>query len=97
MQIRVDSPSSPASIQKDAIAIEGTIVSGSGNTVTVTWDGNNQPYTLGGYAPGDSSFRYVADADYGNLKAGANTYTVIARDAAGNVSNTVTVTINAEY
>lgn len=97
LQIRVDSPSSPITIQKDAIAIEGTIEVGTGNTVTVTWDGNNQAYTLGGYAPGDTNFRYVADADYGNLKLGQNVYTVIAYDVAGNVSNTVTITITAEF
>ncbi len=95
--IRVNSPGLTATIQKDAIAIEGSIVSGAASTVTVTWGGNNSPYTLGGFAPGDTNFRYVADFDYGNLSHGANTYTVVAYDAAGNPSNTVTVTITAEF
>lgn len=97
LQIRVDSPGTVATIQKSAIAIEGSIASGTANTVTVTWAGNNQPYTLGGFAPGDTSFRYVADASYGNLTSGSNTYTIVAMDADGNVSNTVTVTITAEF
>lgn len=97
LQIKVTSPGLNSTIQKSAIAIEGSIVAGTANTVTVTWDGNGKPYTLGGFAPGDTSFRYVADASYGNFKAGANTFTVVATAADGTVSNTVTVVINAQF
>ncbi|MFA5793273.1 MAG: FecR domain-containing protein [Candidatus Gracilibacteria bacterium] len=93
-QIKVDSPSLQSTIQKDAIAIEGSILAGEASIVTITWDGNNQPYTLGGFAPGDANFRYVADIDYGNFKIGSNTYTVTAYDADGKASNTVTVVVN---
>ncbi len=97
LNISVTSPGLNATIQKSAIAIEGSVLSGTANTVTVTWAGNNQAYTLNGFAPGDTEFRYVADASYGNLKAGSNTYTVIAYDAQGQVSNTLVVTIVAEF
>lgn len=97
LALSVTSPGLNVTIQKDAIAIEGIILSGTANTVTVTWAGNNQPYTLGGFAPGDTSFRYVADASYGNLKAGSNTYTIVATSADGTQSAPVTVTINAEF
>lgn len=97
LTLSVTSPGLNATIQKSAIAIEGSIVSGTANTVTITWAGNNQPYTLGGFAPGDTSFRYVADASYGNLKAGSNTYTIVATSADGTQSAPVTVTINAEF
>jgi hypothetical protein len=97
LTVSVTSPGLNATIQKDAIAIEGAIVSGTAQTVTVTWAGNNQPYTLGGFAPGDTSFRYVADASYGNLKAGSNTYTIVATAEDGTQSAPLTVTIVAEY
>ncbi|QQR55260.1 FecR domain-containing protein [Candidatus Peregrinibacteria bacterium] len=93
----VTSPGLNVTIQKDAIAIEGSITCGTAATVTVTWAGNNSPYTLGGFAPGDATFRYVADASYGNLKAGVNTYTVVATAADGTQSAPVVVTINAEF
>jgi hypothetical protein len=97
LQIKVTSPGLNSTIQKSAIAIEGSIVAGTADHVTVTWSGNNSPYTLAGFKAGGSSFRYVADASYGNLKAGTNTFTVVAYTADGTVSNTVTVVINAEF
>ncbi len=95
--VQVTSPGTSVTIQKTAIAIEGSITCGTASTVTVTWGGNGAPYTLGGFAPGDSTFRYVADASYGNLKAGSNTYTIVATAADGTVSQAVTVTIVAEF
>lgn len=95
--VQVTSPGLSVSIDKSAIAIEGSITCGTASTVTVTWAGNGAPYVLGGFAPGDSSFRYVADASYGNLKAGSNTYTIVATAADGTVSQTVTVTIEANF
>lgn len=97
ISIRVDSPASPATINKDAIAIEGSIVSGNPSSITVTWGGNNQVYTLAGFKAGDTSFRYVADFEYKNLSKGENTYTVVAYDEDGNASNTVVLSINAEF
>lgn len=95
--ISVTSPVSPATIEKDGVAIEGKIVSGTGSKVTVTWDGNNAPYTLQGFKSGASTFRFVATSEYKNLKVGANTYTVIAYDADGKASNTVIVKVNATF
>ena len=95
--VTVTSPGLTVTIEKDAIAIEGSITCGTASTVTVTWGGNNSPYTLGGFAPGDTSFRYVADASYGNLKAGTNTYTIVATAVDGTQSAPVTVTITANF
>lgn len=95
-KIKITSPDLNTTIHKDAIAIEGEVVSGEGTKVTVTWDGSGAPYTLAGFGPGDTSFRYVADIEYKNLKEGVNVYTITAYDAAGNPSNTATVTINVQ-
>jgi len=97
LQIAVSSPALTSTIQKSAIAIEGGIVSGTADHVTVTWDGNGKPYTLAGFKAGGSSFRYVADASYGNLKSGPNTFTVVAYAADGTVSNTVTVVVTGDF
>lgn len=97
LKIKVTSPVSPASIEKNGVAIEGEIIDGTAETVTVTWDGNNAPYTLRGFKAGGTSFRFVATDEYKNLKVGANTYTVIAYDANGKASNTVVIKINASY
>ena len=97
LTIEVTSPSLSTKIQKDAIAIEGVIKAGTAETVTVTWDGNGNPYTLKGFSSGDSNFRFVADSDYKNITQGTNVYTVIAHDAEGMESNEVTVTIEAEW
>ncbi len=95
--ISVTSPISPATVEKDGIAIEGKIVSGDPVSVTVMWDGNNAPYTLKGFQQGDSTFRFVATSEYKNLIVGSNTYTVTAYDADGKAGNTVTVIVNASF
>jgi len=95
--ISVSTPSSGATIEKDAFAIEGQIVSGTASTVMVTWSGNAQAYPLGLFEPGGSTFRYVADTDYLNLSQGPNTYTIVAYDSEGNASNTVVLTIDAAF
>ena len=97
LSISVTSPNSGATIPKDAFAIEGQVLSGTASKVTVTWSGNGEPFALGLFEPGSASFRYVADVDYLNLAQGSNTYTIVAYDAAGNASNTVTLTIVASF
>ena len=95
--ISVSTPSSGATIEKDAFAIEGQIVSGTASKVMVTWSGNGQAYPLGLFTAGSGSFRYVADTDYLNLSQGPNTYTIVAYDSEGNASNTVVLTIDAAF
>ncbi len=97
LKIAISSPANGATIQKDAIALEGQIVSGTASRVTVTWSGSGVPYTLSSFTAGSSSFRYVADTDYANYAKGSNTYTIVAYDEEGKVSNTVTITLNAEF
>lgn len=97
LKIAIVSPASGSTIQKDAIALEGQIVSGTASRITVTWSGNGVPYTLSSFTAGSSSFRYVADTDYANYALGSNTYTVVAYDEEGKVSNTVVITLTAEF
>ena len=95
--ISVSTPSSGATIEKDAFAIEGQIVSGTASKVMVTWSGNGQAYPLGLFTAGSGSFRYVADTDYANLSVGSNTYTIVAYDSEGKASNMVVLTIDASF
>ena len=95
--IAVSTPSSGATIEKDAFAIEGQIVSGTASKVMVTWSGNGQAYPLGLFTAGSGSFRYVADTDYANLSVGSNTYTIVAYDSEGKASNMVVLTIDASF
>lgn len=97
LKISIISPASGTTIQKDAVALEGQITSGTASTITVTWSGNGVPYTLSSFAAGSSTFRYVADTDYANYALGSNTYTIVAYDENGQVSNTVVITLNAEF
>lgn len=97
LKISIVSPASGSTIQKDAIALEGQVTSGTASTVTVTWSGNGVPYTLSSFTAGSSTFRYVADTDYANYALGSNTYTIVAYDENGQVSNTVVIVLNAEF
>ncbi len=96
LKISISSPKNPSTIQKDAIAIEGSILSGEAESVYVTWSGSGTPYALSMYEAGASSFRYVASLDYQNLKAGRNEYTIVAYDAEGKESNRATVVITVD-
>ncbi len=97
LKITIYSPSSGSTIEKDAIAIEGGVLTGEAARVSVTWSGNGQAYDLGFFEPGSESFRYVADAAYGNFVVGQNTYTIVAYDAEGKPSNTVTVVLTGKF
>lgn len=97
LKISIVSPASGSTIQKDAVALEGQITSGTASTVTVTWSGNGVPYTLSSFTAGSGTFRYVADTDYANYALGSNTYTIVAYDENGQVSNTVVIVLNAEF
>lgn len=97
LAISITSPASPFQLDGDAIAIEGRIVSGAAQSVTVTWSGNGQAYPLGLFEPGSDSFRYVADVNYANIAEGSNTYTIVAYDEEGNASNVLSVQIEAIF
>lgn len=96
LQIRIISPQSPFALDGSAIAIEGTLV-GEAQRVTVSWSGSGVAYPLGLFEPGSAQFRYVADANYGNVQPGENRYTIIAYAKDGTPSKPVTVVINANY
>jgi len=96
LQVRILSPRSPFALQGSAIAIEGALT-GEAERVTVSWSGTGTAYPLGLFEPGSSSFRYVADANYGNIQPGENRYTIIAYAKDGTASEPVTVVIQASY
>ncbi|MEK7127071.1 MAG: hypothetical protein AAB848_03095, partial [Patescibacteria group bacterium] len=50
-------------------------------------------YTLQKFKPGDITWTYFANADYGLMKVGENIYEVYAFDAAGNKSEKLTVKV----
>jgi hypothetical protein len=96
LQIRIVSPQSPFALDGSAIAIEGALV-GEAERVTVSWSGSGVAYPLGLFEPGSTQFRYVADANYGNIQPGENKYTIIAYAKDGTASRPITVVINASY
>jgi len=97
LMIQITSPSSGASDDDGAIAIEGVILSGTASSVYVTWSGNGEAYPLGLFEPGNALFRYVADVQYSNFTSGTNSYTITAYDSDGNPSNTVTLDIVGDF
>lgn len=50
-------------------------------------------YTLQKYSPGSGTWLYYVSVENGNLKEGANTFSVYSIDKAGNKSDTTTLTI----
>ncbi|MEK7672941.1 MAG: FecR domain-containing protein [Patescibacteria group bacterium] len=50
-------------------------------------------YTLTKFKPGDTTWSYFANADFGLMKAGDNTYEVIAYDAAGTKSSSLVIKV----
>lgn len=96
LAIAVVSPASGSVINKDAIAIEGRIVSGEASRVSVTWSGSGDAYDLGLFEAGSDSFRYVADVNYSNFAEGKNVYSIVAYDEDGQVSNTLLIEITYE-
>lgn len=75
----------------DVSARVTTIVgAASGEVVKVTVN----DYELQKFKKGDSSWTYFANADYGLMKPGENTYTVVAYDANGKKSAPLVVKVN---
>ncbi len=50
-------------------------------------------YRLQLYKPGVTTWNYIAKTDFGNLKAGDNTYRIVARDAQNKILDTLTYTV----
>ena len=97
LKISVSSPVSPAFIEKDAIAIEGSVISGVAERVTVEWSGTGEEYALGLFEAGSGDFRYVADVEYANFALGENIYTIRAYDENGAISNVLKIVITADF
>ncbi len=95
LALSLDSPQSPFTLTgKTGVAIEGHVLTGTAERITVQWSGGGAPYTLSMFEPGSSSFRFVADEMYGNLILGENRYIIQAYDADGKASSPVTMVVN---
>ncbi len=95
LTLTLDSPQSPFTLTgKTGVAIEGHVLVGTADRITVQWSGGGAPYALSMFEPGSSNFRFVADAAYGNLTLGENRYTITAYDADGKASSPLTVVVN---
>lgn len=66
-----------------------TITGGVSGAAKVVVNG----YTLQKFKPGDTSWTYYANADYGLMQEGENVYEVYALDAAGKRSESLTVKV----
>jgi hypothetical protein len=66
--------------------IEGATTS---ETIAIVVNG----YRLQRFEPGSTTWRYIASAELGNLSYGENTYTIIANDRSGNVSEPAEITL----
>jgi hypothetical protein len=77
--------SSSSEVTADTVTVSGSI---KGATKVVV-----NGYTLSKFQPGDTSWSYIASESLGNLKPGANTYSVYGVDPDGNKSTVVEFTI----
>lgn len=76
----------------EGFQIKGT-TSAETNKVIITDSAQGYAYTLSAYLPGESTWTYNASSQYGNLKEGENTYSVVAVDKAGNKSSATEITV----
>ncbi|MEI7510941.1 MAG: hypothetical protein WCJ84_02160 [Candidatus Peregrinibacteria bacterium] len=65
--------------------ISGTVPVGTAK-IMVTHKESQDEHELAQFQPGDTSWKYIAHALYGNLLPGTNTYTVVAIDKEGKKS-----------
>lgn len=64
----------------------------SAKTNTISVNG----YSLQLYKPGKTTWNYIAAAEFGNLKAGSNTYKVVARNSENQILDSLTYTVSYE-
>lgn len=64
----------------------------SAKTSTISVNG----YSLQLYKPGKTTWNYIAAAEFGNLKAGSNTYKVVARNSENQILDSLTYTVSYE-
>lgn len=76
---------------KAPVEVRGTVAAGTA-AVEVTPAGGTA-YRLAGFKSGATSWLYRASPDFGNLKTGFNSFSVVAIDAAGNRSAATTFTV----
>ena len=71
----------PYQTSSKIVTIEGIV---DPQTQTVTVNG----FQLQKFEPGKTEFSYIANADYGNLKEGENSFTIVATNAEGQTATT---------
>lgn len=64
----------------------------SAKTNTISVNG----YSLQLYKPGKTTWNYIAAAEFGNLKAGSNTYKVVARNSENQILDSLMYTVSYE-
>lgn len=74
-----EDPSAVYETSAAVVTISGTVDAG-----TQSVEVNN--FKLRKFKPGNTNFSYIANANYGNLKTGENTFRIVAIDAGGNRS-----------
>lgn len=76
---------------KSPVVVEGTV---SKDTAKLEVTYNKEPYLLSKYEAGATKWTYYANSDFGNLKQGLNTYSIVAISDAGKRSPATTFTID---
>lgn len=77
-------------------SIRGTTSSNTAKVTVISYgvDGNASPYVLSHFEAGDTTWRYGASAEFGNLREGRNLYTVVSENASGVKSQSVEIIVN---
>ena len=77
-------------------SIRGTTSANTAKVTVTSYDteGNASPYVLSHFKAGDTTWRYGAANEFGNLREGRNLYTVVSENASGVKSTSVEVIVN---
>lgn len=78
---KIIDPSQPYETSSEVVTISGTVPLG---TIRVTVN----DFVLKKFSAGNTNFSYIANANYGNLKKGENTFVINAYSSDGKVSTT---------
>jgi hypothetical protein len=76
-------------------SLHGTTSENTAKVTVTSYDasGKASPYTLNGYEAGDTTWRYGAAHDFGNLREGRNLFTVVSENGSGVKSKEVEVIV----
>ncbi len=89
LAVRSPGPGTSFTASGTGFLLEGTT---SNQTASVWVNG----YRLQLYTPGATFWNYIASVDLGTLKTGTNAYRIVARNAQGQILDTLTYTVELE-